>query len=127
MTTPEGPVVGEPAIAGGLRAARASAALALVRDLAPPIQGDGAPEPPIGGGNPVSLLNERAQIGVVGNLTYTQDTAGPAHRPVFTCTASCLHSTQHYTSTAEAGSKNEAKTAAAAGLLEPVGELIMGR
>ncbi|HEX7270257.1 MAG TPA: SNF2 helicase-associated domain-containing protein, partial [Streptosporangiaceae bacterium] len=120
VTTPEGPVVGEPAIAGGLRAARASAALALVRDLAPPIQGDGAPEPAIGGGNPVSLLNERAQIGVVGNLTFTQDTAGPAHRPVFTCTASCLHSTQHYTSTAEAGSKNEAKTAAAAGLLEQI-------
>ena len=120
VTTPEGPVVGEPAVAGGLRAARASAALALVRDLAPPIQGDGAPEPPIGGGNPASLLNERAQIGVVGDLTYTQDSAGPAHRPVFTCTASCVHSTQPYTSTAEAGSKNEAKSAAAAGLLEQI-------
>ena len=120
VTTPEGPVVGEPAVAGGLRAARASAALALVRDLAPPIQGDGAPEPPIGGGNPVSLLNERAQVGLVGDLTYTQDAAGPAHRPVFTCTATCVHGTQPYTSTAEAGSKNEAKSAAAAGLLEQI-------
>ena len=39
VTTPDGPVVGEPAVAAGIRAARASAALALVRDLAPPDPG----------------------------------------------------------------------------------------
>lgn len=120
VTTPDGPVVGEPAVAAGLRAARASAALALVRDLAPPVEGHRAPEGPALGGNPVSLLNERAQIGVIAELTYTQEATGPAHKPVFTCTASCFHATDPHASTAEAASKNEAKAAAAAGLLEQV-------
>ncbi|HEX2805563.1 MAG TPA: SNF2-related protein, partial [Kineosporiaceae bacterium] len=39
---------------------------------------------------------------------------------VFTCTASCVHAADPYTSSAEATSKNEAKAAAAAGLLEQV-------
>jgi superfamily II DNA or RNA helicase len=120
VTTPDGPVVGEPAVAAGIRAARASAALALVRDLAPPVKGDGAPEMPDPGGNPVGLLNEHAQIGVIADLTYAQDATGPAHRPVFTCTASCIYTTDPYASSAEAASKNEAKAAAAAGLLDQV-------
>jgi superfamily II DNA or RNA helicase len=124
VTTPDGPVVGEPAVAAGIRAARASAALALVRDLAPPVQEGGAREAPApggrSGGNPVGLLNERAQIGVIADLTYAQDATGPAHRPVFTCTASCVHAAASYLSIAEATSKNEAKAAAAAGLLEQV-------
>ena len=39
VTTPDGPIVGEPGVAAGIRAARASAALALVRDLAPSVAG----------------------------------------------------------------------------------------
>ncbi len=110
VTTPDGPVVGEPAVAAaGIRAARASAALALVRNLAPPVEADGGPAGPAPGGNPVGLLNERAQIGVIADLTYTQDAAGPAHRPVFTCTASCVHATDRYVGTAEDTSKNAAK------------------
>jgi superfamily II DNA or RNA helicase len=120
VTTPDGPVVGEPAVAAGIRAARASAALALVRDLAPPVSGDDAPEVPAPVGNPVGLLNERAQSGAIADLTYAQDATGPAHRPVFTCTASCVHASDPYASSAEATSKNEAKAAAAAGLLEQV-------
>ncbi|MEU5943523.1 SNF2-related protein [Micromonospora sp. NPDC047548] len=120
VTTPDGPVVGEPAVAAGIRAARVSAALALVRDLSPPVDGDGGPGGPAAGGNPVGLLNERAQIGVVADLTYAQDATGPAHRLVFTCTASCVHAADRYVSSAEATSKNAAKAAAAAELLEQV-------
>ncbi|HEY6794062.1 MAG TPA: SNF2-related protein, partial [Kineosporiaceae bacterium] len=120
VTTPAGPVVGEPAVAAGIRAARVSAALALVRDLAPEVAGESAPDVPASGGNPVGLLNERAQRGVIADLAYTQDATGPAHRPIFTCTASCVHATDPYASSAEATSKNEAKAAAAAGLLEQV-------
>jgi superfamily II DNA or RNA helicase len=120
VTTPDGPVVGEPAVAVGIRAARASAALALVRDLAPPVEGDGAAEVPVPGGNPIGLLNERAQIGVIADLTYTQEATGPAHRPVFTCTASCVHAAASYVSSAEAASKNVAKAAASAELLEQI-------
>jgi superfamily II DNA or RNA helicase len=120
VTTPHGPVAGEPAVAAGIRAARAAAALALVRDLAPAVTSDGAADVPAPGGNPVGLLNERAQIGVIADLTYTHDATGPAHRPVFTCTASCVHAASAYASSAEATSKNEAKSAAAAGLLEQV-------
>ena len=120
VMTPHGPVVGEPSLAVGIRAARASAALALIRDLAPPVREDGAPDVPAAGGNPVGLLNQRAQIGVIAELTYAQETTGPAHRPVFTCTASCVHAAYRYVSSAEATSKNEAKAAAAAGLVEQV-------
>lgn len=120
VTTPGGPVVGEPAVAAGIRAARASAALALIRDLAPAVGGDTEPAGPAPGGNPVGLLNERAQVGVIADLTYTQDAAGPAHRPVFTCTASCVHAADRYVSSAEATSKNAAKAVAAAELLEQI-------
>jgi superfamily II DNA or RNA helicase len=119
-TTPDGPVVGEPAVAAGIRAARTSAALALVRDLAPPVEGDDTPDVPAVGGNPVSLLNERAQIGMIMDLTYTQEATGPAHQPVFTCTASCLHAADRYVGSAEATSKSAAKAAAAAELVEQV-------
>jgi superfamily II DNA or RNA helicase len=120
VRTPDGPVVGEPAVAAGIRAARGAAALALVRDLAPAIGGDGAPDGPAATDNPVGFLNERAQTGVIAELTYTQEAAGPAHRPVFTCTASCSHATGRYIGTAEDASKNAAKAAAAAQLAEQV-------
>jgi superfamily II DNA or RNA helicase len=120
VTTPDGPAVGEPAVAVGIRAARASAALALVRDLAPPVDGDGAPDVSAAGGNPVGLLNERAQIGVIAELTYAHDATGPAHQRVFTCTASCVHAADRHVSTAEATTKNAAKVAAAAELAEQV-------
>ena len=120
VTTSDGPVVGQPAVAAGIRAARAAAALALVRDLAPPVEGDGGPGGRASGGNPVGLLNERVQAGAISALTYTQDAAGPAHRPVFTCTAGCVRGADHYASSAEAASKTAAKAAAAAELLEQV-------
>lgn len=120
VATPDGPVVGEPAIATGIRAARATAALALVRNLAPPVDGDDGPTVSTAGSNPVGLLHERAQVGVIADLTYTQDATGPAHRPVFTCTASCVHTGGRYVSIAEDASKNAAKAAAAAGLLDQV-------
>jgi superfamily II DNA or RNA helicase len=120
VTTPDGPIVGEPGVATGIRAARASAALALVRDLAPPVAGGNAQAMPKPGGHPVALLNERAQVGAIAELTFAQEATGPAHRPVFTCTATCIHATALYADSAEAASKNEAKAAAAAGLLEQV-------
>src|SRR5664280_1381757 len=91
-----------------------------VRDLAPPVEGDGAPDVPAPDGNPVGLRNERAQVGVIADLAYAHDATGPAHRPVFTCTASCVHAADSYAYSAEATSKNEAKAAAAAGLLDQV-------
>ncbi|MDQ1287250.1 MAG: hypothetical protein QG622_815 [Actinomycetota bacterium] len=120
VTTPDGPVVGEPAVAAGTRAARASAALALVRDLAPSVTGDGVSGGPAPDGHPVALLNERAQIGVITDLTFTHEATGPAHRPVFTCAARCVHAAGTCTGTGEATSKNDAKAAAAAVLLDQV-------
>jgi superfamily II DNA or RNA helicase len=120
VVTRHGPAVGEPAVASGTRAARAAAALALIRDLAPPVGGDGPPEPPARGGSPISSLNERAQLGVIAELVFEHDVEGPAHRPVFTCTASCVHASVLRTGSAEAASKNEAKAGAAAGLLDEV-------
>ena len=120
VTTPDGLVVGEPAVAAGSRAARSSAMLALVRELVPPVDGGGGPVSPAVGGNPVGVLNERVQVSAIADLTYTLDVTGPAHRPVFTCTASCVHAADRFVSTAEDVSKNAAKAAAAAGLLEQV-------
>lgn len=121
LVTPDGPVVGEPAVAASQKAARAAAALTLVRDLAPPVgqppghAGDAGPA-----GNPVGALNERAQAGVITGLSYAQSAAGPAHRPLFTCVATCTYAAQTCACEAEGGSKNEAKAAAAAGLLDQV-------
>jgi hypothetical protein len=118
VVTPEGPVVGEPAFAAGPRAARTAAALALVRDFAPPVEEAGGPVQPMVGSNPVGLLNERAQVGVIADLTYEMEATGPAHRPVFTCTASCTHAAERLVSRVADASKNAAKAAAAAGLLQ---------
>ncbi|HET8643040.1 MAG TPA: SNF2-related protein [Pseudonocardiaceae bacterium] len=120
LTTPDGPVVGEPAVAAGIRAARASAALALVGDLVPPVDADGGPGPRASTDNPVALLNERAQTGAISAMTYTYDASGPAHRPMFTCTAGCIHGADRYVGSAEAATKTAAKAAAAAELLEQV-------
>ena len=68
----------------------------------------------------MTVLNERAQTGVITALSYAQDASGPPHEPVFTCTASCTHATGRYTWVAEGPSKNEAKAAAAAGLLDQI-------
>lgn len=51
VTTQDGPVVGEPPVAAGIRAARAAAAPALVRDLAPPVAGDNPQDAPKPGGH----------------------------------------------------------------------------
>ena len=66
----------------------------------------------------VTVLNERAQTGIISDLCYEHDASGPPHAPVFTCTASCAHATGSYTCAAEGRTKNKAKTAAAAGLLD---------
>ena len=118
----DGLVVGAPCLAAGSKAARAAAALALLRDLAPPAAPAGAGELAGAGAerNPVTVLNERAQTGVITALSYAQDASGPPHEPVFTCTAGCTHATGRYTWVAEGRSKNEAKVAAAAGLLDQV-------
>jgi superfamily II DNA or RNA helicase len=114
LPTPAGLVVGAPCHAAGPKAARAGAALALVAELAPPAAA-AAPET---GRNPVTVLNERAQLGVVAGLSYEQSVSGPPHEPLFTCTASCTHASGASAEVATGRSKNEAKAAAAAGLLE---------
>ena len=68
----------------------------------------------------MTVLNERAQTGVITALFYAQDASGPPHEPVFICTAGCTHATGRYTWVAKGRSKNEAKAAAAAGLLDQV-------
>jgi hypothetical protein len=124
LVTPDGPVVGEPAVAASQKAARAAAALTLVRDLAPsagqPPGHDGEAGNAGPAGNPVGALNKRAQAGVITGLSYTQSAAGPVHRPLFTCVATCTYAARACACEAEGGSKNEAKAAAAAGLLDQV-------
>ena len=112
----DGLVVGEPCQAAGSKAARAGAALALVRELAPPAAA--VPEAPLSQRNPVAVLNEWAQRGDIAALSYEQIASGPPHAPVFACTVSCTHATGSYANVADGRNKNEAKAAAAAGLLE---------
>jgi superfamily II DNA or RNA helicase len=116
MPLPGGLVVGEPCHAAGPKAARAGAALALLRELAPPAAV--APVAPVSDRHPVAVLNEWAQRGDIAALSYEQAASGPPHAPVFTCTVTCTHVTGSYASVAEGSNKNEAKVAAAAGLLE---------
>jgi hypothetical protein len=119
LVTPDGPVVGEHAAAASQKPARAAAALTLIRDLAEPAGlAPAAPAVSRGGDNPVGTLNERAQTGVITGLGYETGGEGQAHQPLFTCTASCRHATGDYACTAEGRSKTEAKSAAAAGLLD---------
>ncbi len=111
-----GLVVGEPCPAAGPKAARAGAALALLRELAPPAAV--VPEVPVAERNPVAVLNEWAQRGDIAALCYEQAASGPPHAPVFTCTVTCTHATGSYVNVADGRNKNAAKVAAAAGLLE---------
>ncbi|HEY0998745.1 MAG TPA: hypothetical protein VGD83_03825 [Streptosporangiaceae bacterium] len=105
------------------KAVRAGAALALLRDLAPPAWSQTRDsERTAADRSPVTVLNERAQTGVISDLSYQHDASGPPHAPVFTCTAGCAHATGSYTCAAEGRTKNEAKTAAAAGLLDQITE-----
>jgi superfamily II DNA or RNA helicase len=116
MPLPGGLVVGEPCYAAGPKAARAGAALALLRELAPPAAV--VPEAPVSDRNPVAVLNEWSQRGDIAALSYEQAASGPPHAPVFTCTVTCTHATGSYASVADGSNKNEAKVVAAAGLLE---------
>jgi superfamily II DNA or RNA helicase len=123
LSAPDGPVVGAPGRAATAKAARAGAALALLRDLAPPAWSQARDaERTVADRSPVTILNERAQTGVISDLSYSHDVSGPPHAPVFTCTASCAHATGSHTCAAEGRTKNEAKTAAAAGLLDQITE-----
>jgi len=116
MPLADGLVVGEPCHAAGSKAARAGAALALLQDLAPPAAA--VPEAPLSQRHPVAVLNEWAQRGDIAALCYEQVASGPPHAPVFTCTVTCMHATGSYANLADGRNKNEAKVAAAAGLLE---------
>ena len=123
LPAPDGLVVGAPSRAATAKAARAGAALALLRDLAPPARSQTRDSGrTTADRSPVTVLNERAQTGVISDLCYEHDASGPPHAPVFTCTASCAHATGSYTCAAEGRTKNEAKTAAAAGLLDQITE-----
>ena len=116
MPLVEGLVVGDPCHAAGSRAARAGAALALLRELAPPAAA--VPAAPLSQRNPVAVLNEWAQRGDIAALCYQLVASGPPHAPVFTCTVTCTHATGNYANVADGRNKNEAKVPAAAGLLE---------
>lgn len=118
MPLADGVIVGMPFRAPGPRAARAGAALALVRELAPPAAL--RPEVSVDGRNALIVLNERAQLGVIAALSYEQAVSGPPHEPLFTCTAACTHGTGSYVHVAPGRSKNEARAAAAAGLLDQI-------
>ncbi|MFC0864219.1 DEAD/DEAH box helicase [Sphaerimonospora cavernae] len=111
-----GPVLGEPATAVTWKGARAGAALALIAELIPPPAAQ--PEQRAGTGNPVGELNERAQVGTIGDLTYEVSVTGPPHQPFFTCRASCVHNAMRVSAAAGGRGKAEAKAAAAAALLE---------
>ena len=116
MPLADGLVAGEPTHAAGSRAARAGAALTLLRELAPPAAA--VPAAPLSQRNPVAVLNEWAQRGDIAALCYEQVASGPPHAPVFTGTVTCTHATGNYANVADGRNKNEAKVAAAAGLLE---------
>ena len=123
LPAPDGLVVGAPSRAATAKAARAGAALALLRDLAPPVRSQTRDsERTTADRSPVTVLSERALTGVISDLSYQHDASGPPHAPVFTCTASCAHATGSYTCAAEGRTKSEAKTAAAAGLLDQITE-----
>ena len=123
LPAPDGLVVGAPSRAATAKAARAAAALALLHDLTPPARSQTRDsERTTADRSSVTVLNERAQTGIISDLCYEHDASGPPHAPVFTCTASCAHATGSYTCAAEGRTKNKAKTAAAAGLLDQITE-----
>ncbi|MEV0645768.1 RNB domain-containing ribonuclease [Phytomonospora sp. NPDC050363] len=66
--------------------------------------------------HPVMAVNEYAQLGVLTGLRFTYERDGSPHEPVFTCSVSAeLSSTgEDLTGTGSAGSKQAAKTEAAA-------------
>ncbi|HLN70693.1 MAG TPA: hypothetical protein VK280_25905, partial [Streptosporangiaceae bacterium] len=69
LPAPDGLVVGAPSRAATAKAARAGAALALLRDLAPPARSQTRDcERTTADRSPVTVLNERAQTGVISDL-----------------------------------------------------------
>jgi len=66
--------------------------------------------------HPVMAVNEYAQLGVLSGLRFTYERNGSPHEPVFTCTVSAVLSPggDEVTGTGTAGSKQAAKTGAAA-------------
>jgi hypothetical protein len=94
LPAPDGLVVGAPSRAATAKAARAGAALALLHDFAPLARSPTRDsERTMAHRSPVTVLNERAQTGIISDLCYQRDASGPPHAPVFTCTASCAHAT----------------------------------
>ncbi|WP_331738536.1 DEAD/DEAH box helicase [Embleya sp. NBC_00896] len=76
---------------------------------------------PLGTSNPVGTLNERAQRGEISETAYTlEQTGGPAHAPVFSCTATtaCARTRRAVLAEAFGTTKADAHSAAAALLLE---------
>jgi hypothetical protein len=70
---PDGLVVGAPSRAATAKAARAGAALALLRDLAPPAWSQTRDsERTAADRSPVTVLNERAQTGVISDLVRAE-------------------------------------------------------
>jgi dsRNA-specific ribonuclease len=67
--------------------------------------------------NPLSQLNEAAQAGVIAELDWDMQHAGPPHAPVFTATATATAHGQVVSASAEGASKAAARTAAGWGLL----------
>jgi superfamily II DNA or RNA helicase len=111
----EGTHVGAPGRAATTRAAQAAAALALLADLLPPLADEDRVT--TAGRNPLTELNERAQVGALTELGLTVTAAGPAHDPVFTCSATCRHADGEISGTGQGRTKAAARAAAAEALL----------
>ena len=111
----EGTHVGAPGRAVTTKAAQAAAALALVADLMPPLAGEDQATTP--GRNPLTELNERAQVGAITDLAFTVTAAGPPHDPVFTCSAACHDADGEISGTGQGRTKSQARAAAAEALL----------
>ncbi len=111
----EGTHVGVPGRAATTRAAQAAAALTLLADLMPPLADEDQVTAP--GRNPLTELNESAQIGAITDLGFTVTVAGPPHDPVFTCSATCRHADGEIRGTGHGRTKAAARAAAAQALL----------
>ncbi|WP_068928036.1 putative dsRNA-binding protein [Planobispora rosea] len=75
------------------------------------------------GRNPVSVLNEQAQKGLISTVTWETAVTGPAHAPSFTVTAATQPAGRPgpASATGTGPSKTAARTAAAAALLAVLG------
>ena len=111
--------------------AKAQAALALVADLAGVADLSTSIDPPDrttnptarlnpvpAGRNPTMAINEYCQQGALSEVTWEYTRSGPAHEPVFTCTARALlpDRTEPVVTIGTGSGKQAAKTAAAAAL-----------